>query len=185
MRRIIFPMRASVFIATSLDGYIARPDGGLDWLPDEPEEHGYEAFLASVDALVIGRKTFDTVMGFPDWPYGSKPVFVLSRTLKSAELPAGVVCEFLAGEPAEVAAALDGRGVRHAYVDGGQTITGFLEAGLIQRMVITRIPVLLGAGIPLFGALGRDLRWIHEGTRTFPSGLVQSAYRLDGLGPDD
>lgn len=171
-------MRASVFIATSLDGYIARPDGGLDWLPDAPEEHGYEAFMASVDALVIGRKTFDTVMGFPDWPYGSKPVFVLSRSLQEAALPPGAVCEFLAGSPAEVVAALDGRGFRHAYVDGGETITGFLEAGLVQRMIITRIPVLLGAGIPLFGALGRDIRWSHEATRSYPSGLVQSTYVL-------
>lgn len=171
-------MRASVFIAASLDGYIARPDGGLDWLPDAPEEHGYEAFMASVDVLVIGRKTFQTVQGFGTWPYGAKPVVVLSRTLKGAVLPPGAVCEFMAGDPAEVVAALDARGFRHAYVDGGETITGFLEAGLIQRLVITRIPVLLGAGIPLFGRLGRDLRLRHGATTAYPSGLVQSTYEV-------
>lgn len=171
-------MRASVFIATSLDGYIARPDGGLDWLPEAPEEHGYEAFMASVDALVIGRKTFETVLGFPDWPYGSKPVFVLSRTLRSVPLPPGAVCEFLPCDPPAVITALEARGFAHAYVDGGVTITGFLAAGLIQRLVITRIPVLLGAGIPLFGPLDRDLPLRHVSTQAYPSGLVQSTYDL-------
>jgi len=169
-------LRASVFIATSLDGYIARPDGGLDWLPDAPEDHGYEAFMASVDALVIGRKTFETVQGFGSWPYGAKPVFVLSRTLRSADLPEGAVCEFLPCDPAGAVAALEARGFTHAYVDGGVTITAFLDAGLIQRIILTRIPVLLGAGIPLFGRLRRDIPLRHLDTRAFPSGLVQSTY---------
>jgi len=172
-------MRASVFIATSLDGYIARLDGALDWLPEGGgEPHGYEEFMATVDALVIGRKTFETVLAFETWPYGTKPVFVLSSTPGSLRAPAGAVCEFLAGQPRDIAAQLGKRGLEHLYVDGGLTIQGFLRAGLIQRLIITRIPVLLGSGIPLFGDLPVDLRLEHVATRSFQSGLVQSEYRV-------
>jgi dihydrofolate reductase len=174
-------MRASVFIATSLDGYIARPDGGLDWLPSgsEDEDHGYQAFIDSVDALVLGRATFETVLGFGPsaWPYGKKPVFVLSSTLAEVRAPPGAVCEVLRGPIPAAARELDRRGVRDAYVDGGQVVTGFLEAGLVHRLIVTRIPVLLGAGIPLFGRLSHDIRFEHVATRAFPNGMVQSAYR--------
>lgn len=171
-------MKASVFIATSVDGFIARTNGDLDWLPaGGGEEHGYEAFFASVDALVIGRKTFETVLTFDVWPYGQKPVYVLStRALASA--PVGAVVERLAGPPADIAAQLTARGVRHAYVDGGITIQRFLQAGLIQRLIITRVPVLLGTGIPLFGVTGHDILLTHVGTRQYPSGLVQSEYTV-------
>lgn len=171
-------MRASVFIATSVDGFIARPDGELDWLPHGGgEEHGYEAFMASVDALIIGRKTFETVLAFDEWPYGGKPVFVLS-TRALAPAPAGAVVERMWGPPAEIVSQLTARGVQHAYVDGGITIQRFLQAGLIQRLIITRVPVLLGEGIPLFGATGRDIGLAHQGTRQFASGLVQSEYTV-------
>jgi dihydrofolate reductase len=170
-------MKASVFIATSLDGFIARPDGSLDWLPgDDVEPHGYEEFIATIDALVIGRKTFDTVAGFPSWPYGTTPVIVLSSTLTDVSVPEGAVCEVMTGTPDEVVSRLAARGMNHLYIDGGITIQGFLEAGLIQRLTITRIPVLLGSGIPLFGALSHDIRCQHVATRFFPSGLVQSEY---------
>lgn len=169
-------MKAAVFIGSSLDGFIARPDGGLDWLPPGGgEEHGYEAFMASVDALVIGRKTFETVLAFDAWPYGEKPVFVLS-TRPLAPAPSGATVERLAGAPADVVAQLSARGVRHAYVDGGITIQGFLRAGLIQRLIITRVPILIGEGIPLFGITGRDIPLRHVETRTYASGLVQSEY---------
>jgi dihydrofolate reductase len=169
-------VKASVFIATSLDGFIARANGDLDWLPPGGgEEHGYDAFMATVDALVIGRKTFETVLTFETWPYGEKPVYVLStRTLAPA--PPGAVVERMSGDPAEIVSQLAGRGVQHAYVDGGITIQRFLQAGLIQRLTITRIPVLLGAGIPLFGPLQRDIALRHVGTRQYASGLVQSEY---------
>lgn len=171
-------MRCSVFIATSLDGFIAREDGGLDWLPgDECEPHGYEEFFSSVDAVVIGRGTFETVLGFGSWPYGNKPVFVLSSR-RTVKLPPGAVGEVLAGDPREICARLEERGFRHLYVDGGVTIQGFLRAGLIQRMTITRIPVLLGKGIPLFGDLPGDVRLRHAWTRSFPSGMVQSEYAV-------
>ena len=172
-------MKASVFIATSLDGFIAREDGGLDWLPaDGGEPHGYTEFIATVDALVIGRKTLETVLGFDAWPYGTKPVVVLSTTLSAVTVPDGAVCEVMAGTPREILARLAHRGMKHLYIDGGVTIQGFLEAGLIQRLIITRIPVLLGRGIPLFGPLSHDIRLEHVGTRSYPSGLVQSEYLI-------
>jgi dihydrofolate reductase len=170
------PVKASVFIATSLDGFIARSNDDLDWLPPGGgEEHGYEAFMATVDALVIGRRTFEKVLTFDAWPYGAKPVVVLT-TRALAPAPLGAVIERMSGAPAEIVAQLAARGVRHVYVDGGITIQRFLQAGLIQRLIITRIPVLLGAGIPLFGALERDIALRHVGTRQYASGLVQSEY---------
>jgi dihydrofolate reductase len=170
-------MKASVFIATSLDGFIARRDGALDWLPAEGgEPHGYEEFIATVDAIVIGRKTFETVLTFEAWPYGTMPVVVLSSTPSALAAPAGAVCEFMTGSPFEIVERLSGRGLTHLYVDGGITIQRFLDAGLIQRVIITRIPVLLGDGIPLFGPLRHDIRLEHVTTRAFPSGMVQSEY---------
>jgi dihydrofolate reductase len=170
-------MRCSVFIATSLDGFIARPDGALDWLPaGGGEPHGYDEFIATVDAILIGRKTFETVLSFDAWPYGRKPVVVLSRTLSAVTVPEGAVCERMEGSPREIVDRLAARGMEHLYVDGGITVQGFLRDGLIQRMTITRIPVLLGSGIPLFGPMTGDLRFEHIATRSFPSGMVQSEY---------
>ena len=171
-------MRASVFVGISLDGFIARLNGEFDFLPPGGgEPHGYDEFMATVDALVIGRKTFETVLKFDTWPYGEKPVFVLS-TRALAPVPRGAVVEHMSGDPSEIAAHLDARGIRHVYVDGGITIQRFLQAGLIQRLIITRVPVLIGNGIPLFGTLQSDVRLRHVATRHFPSGLVQSEYHL-------
>jgi dihydrofolate reductase len=171
-------MKASVFVGTSVDGFIARRDGGLDFLPPGGgEEHGYTAFFASVDALVIGRKTYETVLASEKWPYGTKPVFVLSSR-PPAPAPAGAVVAHLSGAPADIVSSLEARGVRHAYVDGGDTIQRFLKAGLIQRLVITRVPVLIGEGIPLFGITGRDIALRHVATRAYESGLVQSEYEV-------
>ena len=170
-------MKATVFVGTSVDGFIARTDGALDWLPHDAEEHGYEEFFASVDALVIGRHTYETVLGFESWPYGAKPVYVLS----SAPLrpsPAAALVHHLSGEPADIVARLTADGVQHAYIDGGITVQRFLHAGLIQRLVITRVPVLIGTGIPLFGPTDRDIRLRHIATRQYPSGLVQSEYEV-------
>src|SRR3569832_677180 len=131
--------------------------------------------MDSVDALVIGRKTYETVLGFDAWPYGEKPVFVLStRSLPRA--PANAVVELLSGDPAQIMADLDARGIKHVYVDGGITIQRFLCDGLIQRLIITRVPVLIGDGVPLFGALPRDVRLEHVATRHYPSGLVHTEY---------
>ena len=171
-------MKASIFIGTSLDGFIARTDGALDFLPPGGgEPHGYDEFMATVDALVIGRNTYDTVLTFDAWPYSGKPVFVLStRTLTPA--PAGAIMERLSGPPAQIVSHLTVRGIRHIYVDGGITIQGFLRAGLIQRLTITRVPVLIGSGIPLFGTLPHDIALKHIATRHYASGLVQSEYEV-------
>ena len=173
-------MKASVFVSTSLDGFIARANGDFDFLPPGGgEAHGYGEFMATVDALVIGRKTFETVLSLSTWPYGVKPVFVLS-TRPLAAAPRGALVERLSGTPAEIVSQLTDRGVRHAYVDDGMTIQQFLQAGLIQRLIITRVPVLIGDGIPLFGALQRDLVLTHVATRQYASGLVQSEYVVNG-----
>ena len=168
-------MKASVFIGMSVDGFIARANGDLDFLPPGGgEPHGYDEFIATVDALVIGRNTFDTVSTFDTWPY-AKPVFVLS-TRPLATSPTGAVVERMSGAPADIAWQLAARGIEHVYVDGGITIQRFLQAGLIQRLIITRVPVLIGSGIPLFGALQRDIALKHVATRQYASGLVQSEY---------
>jgi dihydrofolate reductase len=172
-------VKASVFVGTSVDGFIARVDGELDFLPPGGgEPHGYDEFMATVDALVIGRKTFETVLAMGAWAYGGKSVIVLS-TCPLAPAPPGALVERMSGDPAAIVATLDARGVRHIYVDGGVTIQRFLQAGLIQHLTITRVPVLIGAGIPLFGALQRDIVLKHVRTRQFASGLVQSEYVVE------
>jgi len=171
-------MKASVFIATSIDGFIARENGAIDWLPENPEPHGYDEFMATIDAIVMGRNTFETVLGFGGaWPF-SKKVIVLSSRASELVAPEGADCEMMSGKPSEIVARLSAGGLEHLYIDGGVTIQRFLEAGLIQRMIITRIPVLLGSGIPLFGPLSRDVKLSHVATRTYRDGLVQSEYTI-------
>ena len=172
-------MTRSVFVGTSLDGFIARLDGSFDFLPtDGGEPHGYDEFIASVDAIVMGRNTFETVIAFPSWPYGSKRVVVLSSRDLDLTVARGAVIEQMAGVPAEIIDELAATGAHHLYIDGGVTIQRFLEAGLIDRLIVTRVPVLIGEGIPLFGRLSHDIKLRHTMTRTFPSGLVQSEYRI-------
>lgn len=172
-------MTVSVFVGTSVDGFIARPNGALDFLPPGGgEPHGYDEFIATVDALVIGRNTFEIVLAFPKWPYGDKRVVVLSsRPLDLSAVRGGRV-EQMAGTPAEIVSKLAASGAQHLYVDGGITIQRFLRAGLVQRLIITRVPVLIGEGIPLFGSLPRDLRLRHVSTQHYPSGLVKSEYHV-------
>ena len=178
-------LRASAFIATSLDGFIARKNGGLDWLPgpEDAEDYGYGAFIRRIDALVMGRKTFEKVLSFGEWPYGKKPVIVL--TGRRIEIPKrlGNSVEALSGTPARIVDLLAKRGLCRLYIDGGQTITAFLEAGLIDEIVITRVPVILGEGIPLFGPVSRSVTLRHVGTRRFKSGLVQSRYEVARRAP--
>jgi dihydrofolate reductase len=171
-------IHASVFVGTSVDGFMARADGALDFLPPGGgEPHGYAEFIARVDALVIGRNTYEVVLAFDEWPYGDKPVFVLSsKPLRDA--PAGAVVERMSGDVRDFASQLADRGFRHLYIDGGLTIQQFLRPGLIQRLIVTRVPVLIGAGVPLFGPLDQDIRLTHVATRQYESGLVQSEYRV-------
>ena len=171
-------MKASVFVGTSLDGFIARVDGAFDFLPaDGGEPHGHEEFMASVDALIIGRKTYEVVLSLGGWHYGEKPVFVLSSN-ELAPAPPGAMVERMSGDPTDIVSQLAARGFGHAYVDGGQTIQDFLGAGLIQRLILTRVPVLIGTGISLFGPVSSDIALKHITTRQFASGLVQSEYEV-------
>jgi dihydrofolate reductase len=172
------------FIAASLDGYVADAAGSIDWLEranavvPAGEDFGYGRFIASVDAMVMGRLTFEQVLRFPSWPYGTLPVLVLSRTL--AALPDGIPATVQRfdrpiGTLAGLAAA---RGWRAVYVDGGRAIQSFIAAGLLDEITVTHIPVLLGGGAPLFGALAAPVRAELVASRAYPFGYVQSTYRL-------
>lgn len=169
-----------VYIATSLDGFIATSDGGLDWLDESPnpEEngHGYAKFMSGIDALVMGRKTFEKVLTFGSWPY-DKPVYVLSNGKVTIPQALKNKVEVVSGTPQEVIAYLNGRGHQNLYIDGGVTIQGFLKEDLIDEMIITRIPVLLGNGIPLFGRLTQRLNFKHEKTELINESLVTSHYK--------
>jgi dihydrofolate reductase len=171
-----------VFIATSLDGFIARLDGRLDWLLSRDhgdEDHGYDAFIAGMDAILMGSGSYDTVAGFDPWPY-DLPVVVLSSRLAGSTVPphlAGRV-RFSAETPTQAMQSLAAEGHARVYVDGGQVVQSCLRAGLIAELTLSTIPVLIGSGRPLFGPLPADLALQHIATRSFPSGLVQSQYRV-------
>ena len=171
-----------VYIATSLDGFIADRDGGLDWLTGLPNpeggDFGFAEFLADVDAIVMGRKTFETVLALGVWPY-DKPVFVLSTTLGSVPPDLAGKAEVVTGDPRGLVAALRERGYENLYVDGGRTIQGFLEADLIDEIIITTVPILLGDGVPLFGRIGRTLTFTHVSTETLSPELAKSRYVRD------
>ncbi|MBA3403547.1 MAG: dihydrofolate reductase [Gemmatimonadaceae bacterium] len=176
-------MKCSVFIAASVDGFIARLDGDIDWLfnpeyaaDDGAGPFGYAEFIASVDVLVMGRNSFEKVLSFPTWPYEKTPVIVLStRELTIPEHLAGTVT-VENSTPQELVARLESEGRTHLYIDGGVTIQRFLQAKLIDEMTITRIPVLLWEGIPLFGFVGEDVQLIHRKTLSFDNGFVQTRY---------
>jgi dihydrofolate reductase len=172
-------MMTSVFIATSLDGFIAREDGGIDWLPEGGgEDHGYAALIAAVDAVVMGRNTYETVLKFSAWPFPADMQVIVLTTRSPPQPPPNVKVDFMSGTPDEIVQRLAERGMKHLYIDGGVTVQRFLEAGLIQRLTITRLPVLLGRGIPLFGPTGRDIGLEHVTTRSYANGMVTSEYAV-------
>ena len=171
-----------VFIASSLDGFIARQDGAIDWLLERDrsdEDHGYARFIAGIDTVVMGRGTYEKVQEFDAWPY-ERPVLVLSSSLASAPVPTRLrgKVRVLDLSPEDAMAMLHAEGCKRVYVDGGKLIQSFLRRGLVDDMVITLIPVLLGSGRSLFGALEADLSLGLEATVSFPSGLVQMRYRV-------
>ena len=176
----------AVFVGVSLDGFIARPNGDLDWLMGEgggdSAEYGYNEFIADIDAIVMGRRTFEKVLTLGKWYYGDKRVVVLSHRpidVSVAQAREGVV-EQMAGAPSEIVSKLAASGASRLYIDGGITIQQFLRAGLIHRLIISRLPVLIGQGIPLFGSLSRDVLLRHIKTLTYPGGMVQSEYHVVG-----
>ncbi len=171
-------MTTKVFIGTSLDGFIAGRDGNLDWLTAYavPEVNaGYEEFIKTIDAVVIGRGTFETVLKFPEWPY-SQPVFVLSTTMK--RLPENVAgrATVLSMGPKGILSHLSQQGFKSLYVDGGKVIQAFLREDCIDELIIARVPVLLGNGIPLFGTLLSSMQFRHIRTVAYPNGLVRNHY---------
>ena len=173
-------IRLSVFCGISVDGFLARLDHTLDFLETGGQEpHGYDEFMGSVDVVVIGRNTYNFVVSYGKWVYGKKPVVVLSsRPIDSSWIKDGVV-EQMSGEPAAIVARLEEKGYRHAYIDGGVTLQRFLAAGLIDRMIISKVPVLIGSGMPLFGPVPHDILLRHVASRTFKGGLVQDEYEVN------
>ena len=170
-------MQCSVFIAASLDGFIARLDGRIDWLSvvDRPrEDYGYRAFHDSFDVLIVGRKTYEMALSYDSWPYAGKRCIVLTHGAFEAKHGE----EFYSGSPRALVAYLSAEDAKRAYVDGGAVIQQFLTDGLINDMTVSIIPVLLGEGIPLFGNTGRDVPLKLVANRAFQSGLVQLEYRL-------
>jgi dihydrofolate reductase len=175
-------VQLSAYLAVSLDGFIARTNGSMDWLrgggPRPAEEaRRYQEFMASVDAIVLGRGTFESVLDLSRWPYGDKPVIVLTSRGITVPDELGHQVTPMSGTPAHLVESFNSRGWNRVYVDGGTTIQRFLAAGLLHRLILNRVPVLIGSGLPLFGPLPADQWWVHVQTTAYAGGLVQSEYR--------
>jgi len=170
-------MKATVYNATTVDGFIAQENGSVDWLPTGEdvcsEDYGYQDFMNSVDALVMGRNSYELVLSFGSWPYGDKPIVVLSsQQLEILESISNTV-SVMSASPSDVVQRLAEQWYERLYIDGGKTIQGFISEGLIQKLHITKVPILIGSEIPLFGALPHDIRLHHLETLQFDNGLVQ------------
>lgn len=169
--------KISVYIAMSIDGYIARKDGSIDWLERGhvgDEDYGFKKFFNSIDALVLGRNTYETVSAFDKWPYTGKRVIVLSDTLKEVRMET----ELFSGPLTHLISMLHCDGIQHVWIDGGITISKFLEARLVDYITISIIPVILGSGIPLFSFMNIEQVCRFISTQSFPSGLVQLQYEV-------
>lgn len=174
-------MQASAFIATSLDGFIARPDHSIDWLEDTSsdatEDYGYEDFVKTVSSVVMGRKTFQKIMTFPEWPFQSQRVIVLSSTMQSIPDSLADQVQLFNGSAEELTTLLEAEGDSHIYVDGSRAIQSFIAAGLLTDITVTTVPLLIGEGISLFGGpLPKDVKLTHVATRAFQNGFVQTHY---------
>ncbi len=167
----------SIYIAMSIDGYIARKNGGLDWLEyghTGDEDYGFKKFINSVDALVLGRNTYEVVSGFDKWPYEGKKVIVLSNSLNTVRNEAELYC----GHLTELVSLLHSEGIKRVWVDGGITVSRFLEAGLVDDITISVIAMVLGSGIPLFSTMNREHKCRLISNQSYPSGLVQLKYEV-------
>ncbi len=178
-------MKISVMIATSLDGFIARENGSVDWLmamdDPNPEEDAFTDFMATVDCMVMGRKTMEVVAGFlPDygWAYEGKRVIVLSKTLSEIPKALSDKAELYSGSLPSLVKMLQEENYQRLYIDGGQTIQSFIKSGLVTDLHITRVPILLGEGVPLFGETGRDIPLKHIQTKALSNGMVDSIYQV-------
>ena len=178
------PFTGSVFLGMSVDGFIARLDGDLSWLtggdaggaPDDGAggDFGFSGFVGAVDALVMGRGTYEVIAPMSEWAYQGKPVHVISTTLE----PGADDRITVHGSLPDAVTALGEAGYRRVYVDGGRTVHAFLTAGLIGDLTLSRVPVLIGTGLTPFGELPADLRLEHVRTQAFPGGMVQTTYRV-------
>jgi len=174
-------MKTSVYIGTSLDGFIAKTDGNIDWLTQYANEDAvsaYEEFMNGIDAIIIGRGTFEKILTFPSWPY-EKKAFVVSTTLK--QLPGSLKhnATLLSMQPRALLSYLSRMGFSSIYIDGGKLIQSFLKEDVIDDLIISKVPVLIGNGIPLFGFLSADLKFKHMRTETQSNGLVRSYYKRE------
>lgn len=177
--------KGSVFLGMSVDGFIARLDGDLSWLtggqeaggaPDDGQggDFGFADFVSSIDALIMGRGTYEAIAAHEEWPYQGKPVHVLSSVLASeADSRITVHRSFEAA-----VAALDAAGYGRVYVDGGRTVQTFLAAGLISDLTLSRVPILIGSGLTPFAPMPSDIRLDHQRTAVYPGGMVQTTYRV-------
>lgn len=170
-------LQTHVYIATSLDGFIATKSNGLEWLDRvkaEGEDYGYAQFMASVDAIVMGRNTYDIVRGFGEWPFqGKKVIVVTHRPLTPVQDEQATSAPLRS-----ILSCLEAQGVRKIYLDGGHLIRSGLSGGLVDQITLSIIPIILGDGIPLFGRIGAEIPLESLSAKRFPSGLVQLVYRV-------
>lgn len=175
-------MKFTVYIATSIDGFIAKENGDIDWLMDadytiDVEDYGFADFFKSISCLVMGANTFKKVLSFPEWPYEGKRVVVYSNSISEIPTHLKGKVDLFSGSLTQLIDKLADEGETNLYIDGGKLIQSFVYAGYIDTLILTTIPVLLGKGIPLFGPLKSDLKLQHISTKTFESGLVQTEYQ--------
>jgi dihydrofolate reductase len=173
-------LKISVYIAASLDGFIARKNGNIDWLPpgnDGSEDYGYAEFMSTMDHIVMGRNSFEKALTFNEWPYDKKVIVLTSRNLP---LPPKLVDKVEAHHlsPIELIHEMNIRGAAGIYLDGGITIQRFLREGLVDEMTITIIPILIGNGLPLFGPLEKDVNLELIKSQSFKNGFVQNKYKV-------
>jgi dihydrofolate reductase len=184
-------MKCSVFIATSADGYIATEDGGVEWLEKAGKANadmgnqadmGFLTYIASVDCMVMGRKCMEKISSFnltpEQWPYGATRIIVLSNTLIEAPDNLKKYVEMYSGDIPELMSRLENEGFQHAYIDGGTTITAFINLELINEMTITRAPMLLGAGLPLFGKINKNIKLEDAQATAYPNDFIQIEYKI-------
>lgn len=173
--------KVSIYIAASIDGYIARKDGSLDWLDRVggfDEDYGFQELIDSIDAVLLGRKTYEVAASVPDWPYKGKRIVVLSKSLKTVREEA----ELFQGDLIQLVSRLHSDGIKHIWIDGGMTISQFLELQMVDSLTLSLIPVILGSGIPLFSPIGKEHACRLISSRSYPSGLVQLKYEIKQTG---
>ncbi len=171
-------MRTFVYIGTSLDGFIARKDGEIDWLvqfANDEALRAYKEFIDKIDAIIIGKGTFEKVLSFPTWPY-DKEVFVLSTTIRQGPYLKKEKVTVLSMKPGELLKHLSDSGFSNIYVDGGKVIQDYLKEDLIDELIISQAPIILGSGIPLFNYFDNELQFEHKQTKVQSNGLVRSYY---------